>query len=127
MAARLCLVGLQLGIREKAGQGVRDSKVSFDFFFFFLRNLVTNFSLSGWLSVPVPWTRGRQRWRRPSYCIVFELKFDMRGGGVLLLTSQHLPQHHLPALLEEVSFHFRKFLSTIYWKWNLLKIVKALF
>ena len=120
------VVGLQLGIREKAGQGVRDSKVSFDFFSFFLRNLVTNFSLSGWLSVPVPWTRGRQRWRRPSYCIVFELKFDMRGGG-LLLTSQHLPQHHLPALLEEVSFHFRKFLSTIYWKWNLLKIVKALF
>ena len=81
MAARLCLVGLQLGIREKAGQGVRDSKVSFDFFSFFLRNLVTNFSLSGWLSVPVPWTRGRQRWRRPSYCIVFELKFDMGGGG----------------------------------------------
>ena len=28
------VVGLQLGIREKAGQGVRDSKVSFDFFFF---------------------------------------------------------------------------------------------
>jgi hypothetical protein len=42
------VVGLQLGIREKAGQGVRDSKVSFDFLhIFFLRNLVTNFSLSG--------------------------------------------------------------------------------
>ena len=62
---------------------------------------MANFSLSGWLSVPVPWTRGSQRWRRPSYCIVFELKFDMRGGGVLLLTSQHLPQHHLPALVEK--------------------------
>ena len=57
------VVGLQLGIREKVGQGVRDSKVSFELFFFFLRNLVTNFSLSGWLSVPVTWTRDRQRWR----------------------------------------------------------------
>ena len=66
---------LLLGIREKAGQGVRDSKVRFEFIFIFcLRNLVANFSLSGWLSVPVPWTRGSQRWRRPSFCIVFELK-----------------------------------------------------
>ena len=38
-----------------------------------------NFLLAGRLAVPVPWTEA-DRWRRPSYCIVFELKCWHEGG-----------------------------------------------
>ena len=59
------------GMREKAG------KFS-NFFLSLMMSIliefsVTNLLLAGRLAVPVPWTQA-DRWRRPSYCIVFELK-----------------------------------------------------